>query len=34
MSKAEKRTAAAARQQLEDTLRRMKTDYLDLWQCH
>lgn len=34
MSKAEKRTKADAMQQLEDTLRRMKTDYLDLWQCH
>jgi aryl-alcohol dehydrogenase-like predicted oxidoreductase len=34
MSKAEKRTKAEAMQQLEDTLRRMKTDYLDLWQCH
>ena len=34
MSKAEKRSKAAAMQQLEETLRRMKTDYLDLWQCH
>jgi aryl-alcohol dehydrogenase-like predicted oxidoreductase len=34
MGKAEKRTRAEAMQQLEDTLRRMQTDYLDLWQCH
>lgn len=34
MSKAEKRTKAEALAQLEDTLRRMRTDYLDLWQCH
>jgi aryl-alcohol dehydrogenase-like predicted oxidoreductase len=34
MSKAEKRDAASAMQQLEQTLARMKTDYLDLWQCH
>ena len=34
MSKAEKRDAAGAMEQLENTLRRMKTDYLDLWQCH
>jgi predicted aldo/keto reductase-like oxidoreductase len=34
MSKAQLRTKAEAMQQLEDTLRRMKTDYLDLWQCH
>lgn len=34
MSKAEKRDAKSAMQQLEDTLRDMKTDYLDLWQCH
>jgi len=34
MSKAQLRTEAEAMQQLEDTLRRMKTDYLDLWQCH
>ncbi len=34
MGKAEKRSRAEAMSQLEDTLRRMKTDYLDLWQCH
>ena len=34
MSKAEKRDAKSAMAQLENTLRRMKTDYLDLWQCH
>ncbi len=34
MSKAERRDRAGAMQQLEDSLRRMKTDYLDLWQCH
>jgi predicted aldo/keto reductase-like oxidoreductase len=34
MSKAEKRDAKSAMEQLENTLRRMKTDYLDLWQCH
>jgi len=34
MSKAELRDRAGAMAQLEDTLRRMRTDYLDLWQCH
>lgn len=34
MSKAQLRDAAGAMNQLENTLRRMKTDYLDLWQCH
>jgi predicted aldo/keto reductase-like oxidoreductase len=34
MSKAEKRDRAGAMGQLETTLRRMRTDYLDLWQCH
>jgi uncharacterized protein len=34
MSKAEKRDAKTAMQQLEESLVRMKTDYLDLWQCH
>jgi aryl-alcohol dehydrogenase-like predicted oxidoreductase len=34
MSKAELRTRNEAMAQLEATLRRMKTDYLDLWQCH
>jgi aryl-alcohol dehydrogenase-like predicted oxidoreductase len=34
MSKAERRDANSATRQLEDSLRRMRTDYLDLWQCH
>jgi len=34
MSKAERRDRASAMRQLEETLRRMKTDFLDLWQCH
>jgi predicted aldo/keto reductase-like oxidoreductase len=34
MSKAELRTKKEAMTQLENTLKRMKTDYLDLWQCH
>jgi aryl-alcohol dehydrogenase-like predicted oxidoreductase len=34
MSKAEKRSRDEAMTQLENTLRRMKTDYLDLWCCH
>lgn len=34
MSKAENRTREGAMAQLDNTLRRMKTDYLDLWQCH
>lgn len=34
MSKAHMRTEDAAMRQLEETLTRMKTDYLDLWQCH
>jgi aryl-alcohol dehydrogenase-like predicted oxidoreductase len=34
MSKAHDRTRNGALKQLEDTLGRMKTDYLDLWQCH
>jgi aryl-alcohol dehydrogenase-like predicted oxidoreductase len=34
MSKAHDRTRDGAMKQLEDTLGRMKTDYLDLWQCH
>ncbi|MCX6626508.1 MAG: aldo/keto reductase [Candidatus Solibacter sp.] len=34
MSKAELRTRDEAMGQLEGTLRAMKTDYLDLWQCH
>jgi predicted aldo/keto reductase-like oxidoreductase len=34
MSKAHKYSRQEAMSQLEDTLRRMKTDYLDVWQCH
>ncbi len=34
MSKAHRYSRAEAMAQLEDTLRRMKTDYLDVWQCH
>ena len=34
MSKSNKRDAATAMAELEDTLRDMQTDYLDLWQCH
>ncbi|MBI3666652.1 MAG: aldo/keto reductase [Acidobacteria bacterium] len=34
MTKANKRDRAGAQQQLEDGLRRMRTDYLDLWQVH
>ncbi|MBK5294796.1 MAG: aldo/keto reductase [Acidobacteriia bacterium] len=34
MSKAHFRDRDAAMRQLEETLKRMKTDYLDLWQCH
>jgi aryl-alcohol dehydrogenase-like predicted oxidoreductase len=34
MSKAHLRSRTEAMGQLEDTLRKMKTDYLDLWQCH
>lgn len=34
MSKAHLYDRDAAMSQLEDTLRRMKTDYLDLWCCH
>ena len=34
MSKAHLRTKKEAMEQLETTLKRMNTDYLDLWQCH
>jgi predicted aldo/keto reductase-like oxidoreductase len=34
MSKAHLRTRDGAMGQLEETLTRMKTDYLDLWVCH
>lgn len=34
MSKAQFRERYSAMQQLEETLARMKTDHLDLWQCH
>lgn len=34
MSKAQFRERYSAMQQLEETLQRMQTDYLDLWQCH
>ena len=34
MTKAGKRTAAGARQDLEDSLRRMDVDMIDLWQLH
>jgi uncharacterized protein len=34
MSKAQLRDRGSAMKQLETTLQRMQTDYLDLWQCH
>ncbi len=34
MTKTGAKTAAEARQDLDDSLRRMNTDYLDLWQAH
>jgi predicted aldo/keto reductase-like oxidoreductase len=34
MTKAQLRDRAGASRQLEESLRRMKTDYLDLWACH
>ncbi len=34
MSKAPDRTAAGVRKQLDESLKALKTDYLDLWQIH
>jgi uncharacterized protein len=34
MSKAQLRDRDSAMRQLDETLKRMRTDYLDLWQCH
>lgn len=34
MTKSTAKTGALAQQHLEDSLRRMKTDYVDLWQIH
>ena len=34
MTKAEIRTRDGAMKELEESLTRMRTDYLDLWQCH
>ena len=34
MSKAPEKTGAGVRQQLDDSLKALKTDYLDLWQIH
>ncbi len=34
MTKADGRTAQAAQQQLETSLKRLKTDHIDLWQFH
>ena len=34
MTKVDGRTAQSARQQLDDSLRRLKTDHVELWQFH
>lgn len=34
MTKSQAKDAKGVRQELEDSLRRLKTDYLDLWQIH
>ncbi|MGI6457008.1 MAG: aldo/keto reductase [bacterium] len=34
MTKSSQKTAEGVRKELEDSLRRMNTDYLDLWQIH
>ena len=34
MSKAQLRDRESAMRQLEETLKRMRTDHLDIWQCH
>ncbi len=34
MTKSDAKTAKGAQKQLDDSLRRMNTDYLDLWQVH
>lgn len=34
MSKSRSRTAEEAMRDLEDSLRKMNTDYLDIWACH
>jgi aryl-alcohol dehydrogenase-like predicted oxidoreductase len=34
MSKAHLRSRDQAMRQLEESLKRMETDHLDLWQCH
>ncbi len=34
MSKAPAKTSQGVKQQLDETLKALKTDYLDLWQIH